>query len=44
MTENVCRNCGAPLEPGDPNQGLCGDCYWDDQTDADGTINDDDDD
>jgi hypothetical protein len=35
-----CRNCGKVLseDPGYEDQGLCGDCYWDDQTDADGAV------
>jgi NMD protein affecting ribosome stability and mRNA decay len=46
MTEDEparCRNCGKPLDDdaGYEGTGLCGDCYWDDQTDADGTIGDD---
>lgn len=40
--EPRCRLCGKLLseDPGYEDQGLCGDCYWDDQTDADGSIED----
>lgn len=40
-----CRLCGRRLadDPGDDADRLCGDCYWDDQTDASGDIANDDD-
>jgi len=39
--EPHCRNCGRPItEPAYVDTGLCGDCYWDDQTNADGTVGD----
>jgi len=35
-----CIRCGRALDPDhdDVALGLCGDCYWDDQTDEDGDI------
>jgi hypothetical protein len=39
--EPRCRLCGQPItEPEFVDVGLCGDCYLDDQTNADGTIED----
>jgi NMD protein affecting ribosome stability and mRNA decay len=35
-----CRLCGQPIEPEYEDIGLCGDCYWDDQTNADDTVGD----
>ena len=36
-----CRICGCEItEPEYVDTGMCGDCYWDDQTNADGTIGD----
>lgn len=42
-----CVRCGRAFDPEDDapyaGTGLCADCYWDDQTDADGAIGDEDD-
>jgi hypothetical protein len=40
-SEPRCKLCGRPItEPEFVDVGLCGDCYWDDQTNADGTLGD----
>ncbi|MGZ4104172.1 MAG: hypothetical protein ACXVP8_02805, partial [Actinomycetota bacterium] len=37
-----CRLCGIEItEPEYEDTGLCGDCYWDDQTNADGSVGED---
>ena len=33
-----CERCGRPVEPASRDSGMCGDCYWDYQTDADGSL------
>ncbi|MGZ4142623.1 MAG: hypothetical protein ACXVQY_08930 [Actinomycetota bacterium] len=37
-----CRLCGIEItEPEYEDTGLCGDCYWDDQANADGSVGED---
>ena len=36
--EQACERCGQRIEPTYRDAGLCGDCYWDMQTDEDGSL------